>query len=307
MQYAKRPRSRTVLAVLCSLLVLGGVQVAHPTTAHAMPASCSGGPHCGTTVTATASNTYGDYVLLDLVDFNNDPTLLIQATQVTSSAYDAHPIGLWYDTYLQKWAIVNEDLANIPLGATFYLTGTFGPDGPYQVGDGSVWADTQVTSTTANVDGDGVAIDSSVTNGNPNAQVYVTQVSASVFDLNPHEVGVYYNTWLQKWLIFNEDMSAMPVGMQFNVTLTNEQNTSSQLVTATASSISGTFTFISVPFTPGKFTQVYDANGACGCVLNPHPVALESYTTWWGGTYKVIANVDAANMPTNAEFFVRAF
>src|SRR5262249_34365075 len=151
----------------------GGIQAVHPTIAHALRASCNGGPHCGTTITATASNTFGDYILIDLADFNNTPALEIQATQITSGAYDPQPSGVWYITSLQKWAIINEDLANIPLGSKFFLSGVYGPDGPVQVGDGSLWADTQVTSTSTNVSGDGMVLDSSVINANPNAQIYV--------------------------------------------------------------------------------------------------------------------------------------
>lgn len=299
------PLHLKVVVVFCLLLALGGLQLVRSAPAHA---SCGGGPVCGVTVTATASNTNGDMLLLDLLGFNSNPSLLIQATQVYAGAYDAHPIGVWYDTYDQKWAIVNEDLANIPLNSAFFLTGTFGPDGPYQITNGSVWADAQVTATSANVSGDYVDIDSPVTNGNPHAQVYVTQVIAFALSLNPHEVGVYYDLYHQKWSIFNEDLSAMPTGVQFNVTVTNEQNDESQLTTATSSSTSGYIDYINnyikAPFTPRHISQVYYANATCGCVLNPHTVALWEDFTLWGGIYWAIYNVDKVNMPINAQFFV---
>jgi hypothetical protein len=149
--------------------------------------------------------------------------------------------------------------------------------------------------------GDAVMIDSMLTNGNPSAQLYVTQVSASGLHLNPHEVGILYSTWLQKWLIFNEDQSAMPIGVQFNLTLTNAPNNVSHLTTATVSAPSVT---INGTTTPIHLTQVYDAQGVCGCVLNPHPMALTTYHTWWGGTYWTLTNIDNANIPLNAEFFV---
>lgn len=71
----------------------------------------------------------------------------------------------------------------------------------------------------SNISGHITTIDNPLTNGQPNALVFVTQnfnpgaVGPSVY--NPHPFGVYY--YAGKWTIFNEDIAAMPVNAQFNV------------------------------------------------------------------------------------------
>lgn len=64
-------------------------------------------------------------------------------------------------------------------------------------------------------------IDNPLTNGDPNAILIVTQRynegESPTGVYNPHAVGVWYAPGLGKWTIFNEDVSAMPVGAKFNV------------------------------------------------------------------------------------------
>jgi hypothetical protein len=73
-------------------------------------------------------------------------------------------------------------------------------------------------------------------------------------------------------------------------------------VTATSSSINGYIDYMNISFTPYQVTQVYNANGACGCVLNNHAVALwqSQVPSQW-----TVYNVDIAPMPVGVEFFVR--
>lgn len=76
-------------------------------------------------------------------------------------------------------------------------------------------------ATAANTTSSWTDLDNSITNTNPSASVYVTRVwnpggvSATAFDWA--SVGVWYNTATNKWSIFNEDNSPMPVGTAFNV------------------------------------------------------------------------------------------
>jgi hypothetical protein len=82
------------------------------------------------------------------------------------------------------------------------------------------------TTTTANMTvpacaGHCTAIDSPLTNGDPNAILIVTarfNEGASVSGVyNGKVVGVWYEPGLTKWVIFNEDLTAMPLGAKYNV------------------------------------------------------------------------------------------
>lgn len=106
--------------------------------------------------------------------------------------------------------------------AGLFSSGTGGTalqvNGPIKVG-GSVPAAFQHTvSVTTCGSGQCTTLDHPATNGNPAAIVIVTQLWTGIY--NPHPVGVYYSGG--KWLIFNEDLAAMPVGAQFNVLVINQ-------------------------------------------------------------------------------------
>lgn len=60
-------------------------------------------------------------------------------------------------------------------------------------------------------------IDNSLSNGDANAILIVTQNYSPESVYNPHPVGVWYNTESDKWEIFNEDLAAMPEDAAFNV------------------------------------------------------------------------------------------
>jgi hypothetical protein len=65
-------------------------------------------------------------------------------------------------------------------------------------------------------------LDNPLTNGNPNAVLYVTQnwnPGGGTGTYNEHPVGVWYDDGRQKWAIFNQDRETMRDGAAFNVTV----------------------------------------------------------------------------------------
>jgi hypothetical protein len=121
-------------------------------------------PATGTTVfvhTATLANSGGDSTYIDNPLTNNNPNAIVLVTQNynpngVGGTYNNHPIGVWYDG--SKWAIFNQDLADMPVDASFNVliptTGT------------TVFVH---TATLANSGGDSTYIDNPLTNNNPNA------------------------------------------------------------------------------------------------------------------------------------------
>ncbi len=260
------------------------------------------------TWTTDASNIqYGYITYIDNIGTNNQPGLILQVSRTyttNSSAHDPHPIGVWYDSGVGQWTIFNEDLANMPVGASFnvqLMPDTSGGSNP----------DTfQITATASNTNFDTV-IDNSILNNNPTAPVLVTQNWTGTYD--PHEIGVWYDG--SHWEIFNEDETPIPLGASFHVwgiipTSLLAANSHATTQIATVNNIGGvTDTWIDDPILNGNpglnltVTKVWNAQGGCGCVLDNDPVTI-AYGT--GRQQWAIYHTDDAPMQAGDEFFIIA-
>ena len=124
-------------------------------------------------------------------------------------AVDPHQIGIWYDAGAGRWTIYNEDLAPIPVGATFNVLvvpqrGLF-PN-----------AFTRV-ATSANTSGDSTCINNVLANQSPTTTyLFVTHVYSGSFTDVP---GIWYDTSLGEWCIFDGSCKTMPLGAEFSVAL----------------------------------------------------------------------------------------
>jgi hypothetical protein len=155
---------------------------------------------------ATATNTFHNYTLIDNPLTNGKPNAKILVTPADTT--NSRPIGVWYNG--TKWGIFNQDLANMPTGTffnVFVIPETYAGGFVHQ-------------ATAANISGNYTVIDHPLTNGNPNAIVFVTpnwnpgNVGGTY---NNHNIGIWYSSSQQKWAIFNQDLAAMPVNAAFNV------------------------------------------------------------------------------------------
>jgi hypothetical protein len=74
--------------------------------------------------TAPSTNVY----IFDDPATNNQPNALVFATQYWTGVYNPHEIGTWYTN--NKWSVFNQDLADMPTNARFfvYTTGTAVPE-----------------------------------------------------------------------------------------------------------------------------------------------------------------------------------
>ncbi len=148
-------------------------------------------------------------------------------------------------------------------------------------------------STTGNTKGDTTYINNKLSNGNRHALVFVTAnwnppgVSDGTYDTVP--LGVWYNVKRKKWGVFNENGSAMPVGMDFNVLIVSKPTKDAFVWTSTKASDSGSTTFISSPATghkPGVLLQVTQNWNPPGVAFdtNDHPVGVyfQRKTGRWG-------------------------
>lgn len=250
------------------------------------------------THTATSANTAGDYTLLDNPVSNGDPNALVFVTANWNpggvySGFDGHQVGVWYDAAAAKWGVFNEDLANMPVGASFNV---------YAL-PGSISNTVFVqTTTAANISGDLTFINSPALNGNPSANLLVTQnwnPGGSGAAYNNHAVGVWYDSWVGEWTIYNDDGNTMSSGVSFNVVnMTGVTNALTQVATTT--NTSGDSTCINSSAANGNpnellfITHVYS-----GYFSDVSAVWYNSSLSEWcvfDGAFKT--------MPTGATFFV---
>ena len=73
---------------------------------------------------ASAANTASHVTYIDHPLTNGNPTALVLVTPNynpggVGGTYNNHPIGVYYSSPTKKWAIFNQDLANVTVGASF--------------------------------------------------------------------------------------------------------------------------------------------------------------------------------------------
>lgn len=290
MHELSKPSRATYRWLLLSLIIGSLVTAATLFTSHRAFASNNGDPFV-LTVTATASNTYGYILDINNTLTNNQPALNVQATQVWTSTYDVHPTAVWYDRFDGEWTVFNEDIANIPLGTSFDISGQYTGGGRYL----------QVTATSSNISGDSMYINNAISNNKPNVAFLVTQDYTGTYD--PHYVGVWYNGSQQQWAVFNEDGTALPIGATFDLELDSPGTLFIQTATV-SNSYTTTINNSAMNNNPSlvpQVTPVWNAQGKCGCIFNNNPIGI-----WYNASAGrwVIYNVSVTPIPVGAEFFV---
>jgi hypothetical protein len=207
MEHTRQPRhgaTRRGIVAAGIIAVLGGATLAAaPVHAQArIPAARV--PSSALIQTATAANTTGDATHINSAPTDGTPNAVLFVTQdITTGFADNHPYGVYYDG--SEWAIFNEDLAPMPVGAQFFVL-AFSREGP---------TDYELTANPAIISGDTAFINNIKTDEKPNAQIQVTQNWDPGHVYNAHNPGVLYDG--ARWGIINEDQSPMGIGPSFNV------------------------------------------------------------------------------------------
>lgn len=206
--------------------------------------------------TAVAANTQGHITTINSTHTDGKSNAILVVTQ-NYGAYNTNEIGVWYNN--GKWRIFNQNLKKMPLNAKFNIlvlpassTNTF-----------------VYTTTTTNTTGHISTINSTLTNANPDALVFVTQRFGKY---NASNVGVYYSG--NRWRIFNEKTrKTMPIGTQFNVVVLkpgeNRMGNASTYAFRYTNDSEGHMSIVKAPvpmarnatlFTTQRWKNVYNAN-----------------------------------------------
>jgi hypothetical protein len=118
----------------------------------------------------------------------------------------------------------NHEIAAQLLGQTWTVTTADGASGIAASASFNALppASSAFLSVAKQVQGNFTLIDNPLTNGNPNAVVFITQNLSPGGTAAPavsSPLGVWYDGAAQKWSVFTEDVRAMPMGAAFNVAL----------------------------------------------------------------------------------------
>jgi hypothetical protein len=154
---------------------------------------------------ATDGNSRGDYTYLSDPRTNGNPDAVVLAEP--SGSYERN-IGVWYESGKGKWAIFNQDMAQVPAGSAFEVIVPPADEGFVH------------RATPANTVGNATYLDDPLTNGEPDGVVSVTQNwnpggVGGVY--NDHPVGVQYDEDVEQWFVYNEDDAPLPRRAAFNV------------------------------------------------------------------------------------------
>ncbi len=165
---------------------------------------------------ARAANIDDNVTYIDHPLTNDNPNAIVLVTQNWNPSgvggkHNDQPIGVWYSSAAQKWAIINQDwTTDMPVDRAFNVLIT------------TTGANVFVhTATAVNSTDNYTVINHPLTNDNPNAIVFVTQnynPGGLGGKYNDQPIGVFYSSSAQKWAVFNQDDTTnMPVDAAFNV------------------------------------------------------------------------------------------
>jgi len=252
--------------------------------------------------TARAANIAGHYTYIDHPLTNENPNAIVLVTQNwnpggVGGTYNDHSIGVWYSSAAKKWAVFNQDFAAMPENAAFNVL--------VPAVDTSVFVH---IARAGSISENYTLIDHPLTNGKPNALVFVTQnwnPSGVGNTYNDHAIGVWYSDLDQKWSVFDQDGAAMPADAAFNV-LVAAADSETFVHTATPANIDFNYTVIDHALTNNNrnalvfVTQNWNPGGASG-TYNDQPIGV-----WYSNIAKwsIFNQDDTSSMPNGADFNV---
>jgi hypothetical protein len=214
-----------------------------------------------------------------------------------------YPLGVWYDSARQEWAVFTENHASMTANETFNIL-------VVPKASKSVFV---VRATKSSAHGDRVLISSALTNGKPSASIQVTQDfnpgGTARGTYNPNVAGVRYYPSVKRWAIFNEDGKAIPLGAAFNVLVGQAASNGGRtaLLTTTSKNRVGVSVNISNPETTGNpnnvtfVTDNFNPDGKGG-TTSAHPAAVD-----YGAPQEAVFNEDLISPPLRSAYNLLIF
>ena len=181
--------------------------------------------------------TITDNISADLTRFDN-PLVNRDADAVIFALHNWNPFGSGTIThnkalgvyYSGGWGVFNQDVSAMPQDIYFNIAVAPKTDSAFLH-----------TTTASNITSNYTTIDNPLLNNNPSAKILVQQRYVS--SRNNKNVGFWYKASVGKWTIFNEDVSTMGEGKNFNVWLLDDNKSFVQQVD-TSVAISPVYSYI---------------------------------------------------------------
>ncbi len=268
------------------------------------------------TFTSTASNLDGDAALINNFATNNQPGALVFATPnydvggicgCHDSTPTNTPIGVGYIPGSPgQWVVLHED--NTPMTANEQYNILVVPQAMPNVFR-------KVTSASTDF-GDSSFFSNPLSDNNPNAKILISQVyntknAQSSGYFNNHNVGVWYDSDIKKWAIYEEDGSTMPAGLHFNILIGAANTNGGKFIVqrSAATNLDGNATHIinvmtdNDPNAFGLATHMYNPG------TNPPRYSNFQAAMWYDTTTNLLAvyNWDEGSMAKAESFAVLLF
>jgi hypothetical protein len=150
----------------------------------------------GTVTRTKANGGMAHGVRLDDPALNGNPSAIVVATRSATPGASHGAVGAWYDG--ANWWLYNQDLTPMgPAETFFYAEGT-------QLGGSAVH------DAANDYQGIGLYLDDARLNGNPGAVVVPMHAYTGAYNASP--LGVWYDQAVGRWVVYNEDGSALAAG-----------------------------------------------------------------------------------------------
>ena len=253
-------------------------------------------PNAGSGLFVETASTNSNSITIDNPLTNGNPGANILVTPIWNpgggvSGNNANfPFSVEYNTIFNKWTIFDQSGATIPNGTSFNV---FVP---------AAGAGVFVHTSAANGTGSFYTlIDNPLTNGKPNAIVFVTPNLNPGGLLDEHTIGVFYGNGY--WKIYNRDAVNMPLNTSFNVLVLVPLADTFIHKATTGNSLSD-FTKLDHALTNGYpntiiFTTPNLNPGGGGGTYNNHNIGV----TYNGSQWRIF-NQNGASIPVNGAFNV---
>jgi len=255
--------------------------------------------------TVTSANIDPAYAYISYLDhaYLNDPTygsfynLLVTPNFNPRGkylgVYNNHPIAVWYNSTLGRWAVVNQDGGAMTVGASFNVMFFYNNSNGFCH-----------TSMGFNTSDDYSVMDFSFINGRQGAFLIMTQVlsfSATPPSLYNHNVGVAYDGVTGRWRIYNEDETDMETGRFFcGMDFSPYQNAwrHNTFTSGPNLNCSGNYTWLDIPPATNRNELIFTTH-FIGIVSFPyfsnHPLGVWYDSSRYSGSWSIF-NQDGAAM-----------
>jgi hypothetical protein len=251
--------------------------------------------------TATPSNIDGAISYLDHPDLNGNSDAKIAVSHRVTEGYNQHVTGVYYNISNQRWGVFNEDYSAMQVNSSYnvYIKGSVA-----NVITHIVTVANQGTSPRYSV------LDEPSINGNPNAFLVLTPYYNPHNVLTDHNYGFWYNTTTNRWEIFCEDVSDIPINAAFNVLIQPYETGHTIVFRHEATPASNAYysngTLIDHPLLNNKPNASFVLTHYWGAPGYPNSFVVVDHTlnTWYSSSYNkwVIGNEDGSAMEDNAVF-----